>query len=63
VWYIKSNVLDESAAQSAEYYPKDEGNRFFGNNIRQQSKGRNFLKDRNFDIRGQESLKSNRPKV
>jgi hypothetical protein len=63
VWYIKFNVLDKSAAPSAEYYPKDGGNRFFRNNIRQQSKRHNFLKDHNLDIRGQESLKSNRSKL
>jgi len=63
VWFIKFNVLDESAAPFAEYYPKDGGNIFFRNNIRQQSKRHNFLKDLNLDIRGQESLKPNRSKL
>jgi len=63
VWYIKFNVSDESAVPSAEYYPENGGNRFFRNNIYQQSKGHNFLKAGNLETRGRESLKSNRSKL
>jgi len=63
VWYIKFNVLDESGAPSAECYPENGNNRFFRNNIQQMNKGHNFLKDRNLDIRGRQSLKYNRSKI